>query len=43
MKVEAVGLCKCIFNRETVSDAVLKTVLAEKEEFGQNHFGCEKQ
>ncbi|MGR4031549.1 arginine--tRNA ligase, partial [Bacillus sp. ZZQ-131] len=43
MKVEAVGpYVNVFFNRETVSDAVLKTVLAEKEEFGQNHFGCEK-
>lgn len=42
-KVEAVGpYVNVFFNRETVSDAVLKTVLAEKEEFGQNHFGCEK-
>ncbi|PEL80422.1 arginine--tRNA ligase [Bacillus wiedmannii] len=42
-KVEAVGpYVNVFFNRETVSDAVLKTILAEKEKYGQNHFGCEK-
>src|SRR5690242_543515 len=42
-KVEAVGpYVNVFFNRETVSDTVLKTILAEKEEYGHNHFGCEK-
>ena len=36
------SLRKCLFNRETVSDTVLKTILAEKEEYGHNHFGYEK-
>ncbi len=42
-KVEAVGpYVNVFFNRETVSDEVLKTILAEKEGTVENHFGCEK-
>ncbi|PED05564.1 arginine--tRNA ligase [Bacillus pseudomycoides] len=42
-KVEAVGpYVNVFFNRDIVSDEVLKTILAEKEEYGQGHFGREK-
>ncbi|WP_242144766.1 MULTISPECIES: arginine--tRNA ligase [unclassified Bacillus cereus group] len=42
-KVEAAGPYVNIFyNRSVVSDHILKTILAEKEEYGQHHFGQEK-
>ncbi|WJE54682.1 arginine--tRNA ligase [Bacillus cereus] len=42
-KVEAVGpYVNVFFNRHIVSDDVLKMILAEKEEYGQGHFGREK-
>ncbi|MDM5188429.1 arginine--tRNA ligase [Bacillus sp. DX4.1] len=42
-KVEAVGpYVNVFFNRHTVSNKVLQTILAEKEEYGQKHFGQEK-
>ncbi|PEE41206.1 arginine--tRNA ligase [Bacillus pseudomycoides] len=42
-KVKAVGpYVNVFFNRDIVSDEVLKTILAEKEEYGQGHFGREK-
>ncbi|KEK25072.1 arginine--tRNA ligase [Bacillus gaemokensis] len=42
-KVEAVGpYVNVFFNRHIVSDDVLKTILAAKEEYGQGHFGQEK-
>ncbi|MEK4936657.1 arginine--tRNA ligase [Bacillus pseudomycoides] len=42
-KAKAVGpYVNVFFNRDIVSDEVLKTILAEKEEYGQGHFGREK-
>jgi len=42
-KVEAVGpYVNVFFNRHIVSDDVLKTILVEKEEYGQGYFGREK-
>ncbi|ABS21929.1 arginine--tRNA ligase [Bacillus cytotoxicus] len=42
-KVEAVGPYVNIFyNRSVVSNHILKTILAEKEKYGQHHFGQEK-
>lgn len=43
-KVEAVGpYVNVFYNRETVSDEVLKKILAEKEEYGQITLDVKKQ